>query len=157
MIVWRLLKVNSMFLSFYFLKKSIWRSQMHTTLKIKFWYSLFFCQYTRLVHCSFEDVVKCDLLPLHFNITQLHLSSLQSLAFYYDPIRLYFKKLKILNYFATFLWHLEKQVNFQFLVMKRYLKYMYVYWGFSCWIFNKHYVKYIYLIVCRCFYCHIDS
>lgn len=38
--------------------------------------------------------------------------------------------------------------------MKRYLKYMYVYWSFSCWIFNKRYVKYIYLIVCRSFYCH---
>lgn len=91
---------------------------------------------------------------MHFNITQWHPTSLQSLAFYHDPIRLYIKKLKILNYFATFLRHLEKQVNFQFLVMKRYLKYMYVYWGFSCWIFNKRYVKYIYLIVCRCFYCH---
>lgn len=91
---------------------------------------------------------------MHFNITQWHPTSLQSLAFYHDSIRLYIKKLKILNYFATFLRHLEKQVNFQFLVMKRYLKYMYVYWGFSCWIFNKRYVKYIYLIVCRCFYCH---
>lgn len=106
---------------FLFSQKSIWRGQMHTTLEIKFWYS---CQYTRLVHCSFEDVVKCDLLPLHFNITQWHLTSLQSLAFYRDSKRLYIKKLQILNYFATFLRHLEKQVNFQFLLMKRYLKYM---------------------------------
>lgn len=38
MIVWRLLKENSLllFLSFHFLKKSIWRSQMHTALEIKF-------------------------------------------------------------------------------------------------------------------------
>lgn len=76
-------------------------------------------QCTQLVHCTFVHEVKWAFLPLHFNIIQSYRTSSQSLPFYPDPVGVYIKKLKFLNYFATLLRHFEKTGEFfRFLLWK---------------------------------------
>lgn len=117
-----LLKVNYLFLSFVY-KKSIRRNQMHTALKIIFWYSLFLTIYSASNATSILYFRKWDFLPLHFNIFQWYCTSSQSLAFYPDPVEFCIKsKKKNHNCFATLLWHFEKQVSsFGFLYLKDYI------------------------------------
>lgn len=88
-----LLKVNYLFISFVY-KKSIRRNQMHTALKIIFWYSLFLTIYSASNTTSILYFRKWDFLPLHFNIFQWYCTSSQSLAFYPDPVEFCIKSKK---------------------------------------------------------------
>lgn len=119
-----LLKVNYLFLSFVY-KKSIRRNQMHTALKIIFWYSLFLTIYSASNTTSILYFRKWDFLPLHFNIFQWYCTSSQSLAFYPDPVEFCIKskkKSQLLCYFTVTFWKTGEFLRV-FVFERLYLKY----------------------------------
>lgn len=131
-----LLKVNYLFLSFVY-KKSIRRNQMHTALKIIFWYSLFLTIYSASNTTSILYFRKWDFLPLHFNIFQWYCTSSQSLAFYPDPVEFCIKskkKSQLLCYFTVTFWKTGEFLRV-FVFERLYLKYCLT--GFSCLIFEN--------------------
>lgn len=131
-----LLKVNYLFLSFVY-KKSIRRNQMHTALKIIFWYSLFLTIYSASNTTSILYFRKWDFLPLHFNIFQWYCTSSQSLAFYPDPVEFCIKskkKSQLLCYFTVTFWKTDEFLRV-FVFERLYLKYCLT--GFSCLIFEN--------------------
>lgn len=131
-----LLKVNYLFLSFVY-KKSIRRNQMHTALKIIFWYSLFLTIYSASNATSILYFRKWDFLPLHFNIFQWYCTSSQSLAFYPDPVEFCIKskkKSQLLCYFTVTFWKTGEFLRV-FVFERLYLKYCLT--GFSCLIFEN--------------------
>lgn len=131
-----LLKVNYLFLSFVY-KKSIRRNQMHTALKIIFWYSLFLTIYSASNTTSILYFRKWDFLPLHFNIFQWYCTSSQSLAFYPDPVEFCIKskkKSQLLCFFTVTFWKTGEFLRV-FVFERLYLKYCLT--GFSCLIFEN--------------------
>lgn len=131
-----LLKVNYLFISFVY-KKSIRRNQMHTALKIIFWYSLFLTIYSASNTTSILYFRKWDFLPLHFNIFQWYCTSSQSLAFYPDPVEFCIKskkKSQLLCYFTVTFWKTGEFLRV-FVFERLYLKYCLT--GFSCLIFEN--------------------